>query len=234
MNAPPLPDELTRTRVAGTRPSGYSLALNALPFVYLACGAGAVFVVDSLAMRALVALGWIYLLPPLITRLVLAVCGSSEGENLGQDTRAYKLWWFVTQMQVVFNRFPALEEALRLVPALYPLWLRLWGARVSLKVYWASGAMIVDRTLIDVGSGVVIGTRAVISAHLATKDAAGAFRVAIARVEIGDDVLIGAYAGIAPGCRIESGAEVPAAAFLRPYTQWARGARVRADRPRQR
>jgi len=234
MNAPPLQDELKRVRVAGTRPSGYSLALNALPFVYLLCGTGVILTVDGPAARVLIGLAWIYLLPPVVTRLALAVWGSPEGEGLGQDTRGYRLWWFVTQMQVVFNRLPVLEEALRLVPGCYPLWLQLWGARVSLKVYWASGAMIVDRTLLDVGAGVVVGTRAVISAHLAYKDEAGVFRVTVARTRIGDDVLIGAYAGIGPGCRIESGAEVPAAAFLRPYTHWTRGARVRTDRPRQR
>ncbi len=234
MNAPQSHNDLTRTRVADTRPSGYSLALNALPLVYLLCGVGAIALTDDIGRRVLIGMAWLYVLPPVIVRLALGVCGGVEGENLGQETRAYKLWWFVTQMQVVFNRFPALEEALRLVPALYPLWLRLWGARSSFKVYWACGAMVLDRTLLSVGSGVVIGTRAVLASHLAYKDEAGAFRVTIARVEIGDDVLIGAYAGIGPGCRIDAGSEVPAAAFLRPFTRWTRGNRGRADRPRTR
>jgi len=74
--------------------------------------------------------------------------------------------------------------------------------------------------------------RAVLSGHLAMKDSSGAFRVTLAPVEIGEGALIGAYAGIGPGCRVAAGEEVPAAAFLRPFTQWTGGRRVKADRPR--
>jgi len=234
MNAPQQPEVLTRVTVAGVQPSRYSIALNALPFVYLLCGIGVVALAAGVGARVALALGWLYLVPPVVVRATIALFGPMQGTALEQDSRTYKLWWFATQMQVVFNRFPVLEEGLRIVPGLYPLWLRLWGARTSFKVYWASGAMVVDRTLLRVGAGVVVGTRAVLSAHLAYKDEAGVFRVTVAPIEIGDDVLIGAYAGIGPGCRIEAGAEVPAAAFLRPYTRWTRTARERTDRPRTR
>lgn len=232
MNAPPSLENLTRGAVAGTKPSTYSLLLNALPFVLICCGAFAVFVSESWPARTVIAFAWIYLMPPLIARAAVRVFGAPIGEALGQETHAYKVWWFITQLQVLFNRLPIFEELLRIMPGAYPLWLRLWGARVSMKVYWGPGAMLADRMHVVIGSGVVIGTRAVLAPHLAYKDSAGVFRVTIAPIEIGDDVLVGAYAGIGPGCRIEAGSEIPAASFLRPNTAWQRGSRVRVARPR--
>jgi hypothetical protein len=232
MNAPQQPEELTRALPTGAKPSDYSLALNFLPLLHLLAGAGVLWFVDGALARIGAALAWVYILPPLAGRVAMALFGVPEGENLGQEARAYKVWWFLTQLQVLFNRFGFLEELLRLAPGLYALWLNAWGARVSPVVYWGPGAVVVDRQAVRVARGVVIGTRAVLAGHLAVKDSSGAFRVTLAPVEIGEGALIGAYAGIGPGCRVAAGEEVPAAAFLRPFTQWTGGRRVKADRPR--
>lgn len=234
MNAPQPLDDRTRVRVAGSQPSGYTLAMNVVPFVHLAAGVALIAALGDLAAAIAAGLAWVYLLPPLAVRVAVRMFGPLQGRDLTQESRAYKLWWFATQWQVVFNRLPFLEECLRIVPMLYPLWLALWGSRVSCKVYWGPGALLTDRMLAEIGAGVVIGTRAVISAHLAAKDAVGALRVTVAPVYIGDEVLIGAYAGIGPGCRIESGAQVPAASFLRPDTHWRPGGAHRGARPRSR
>ena len=232
MNAPQQPEELTRALPAGAKPSGYSLGLNFLPLLLLLGGAGVLWFVDGAMARIGTALAWVYILPPLAGRVAMALFGAPEGESLGQEARAYKVWWFLTQLQVLFNRFGFLEELLRMVPGLYALWLNAWGARVSPVVYWGPGAVVVDRQAARVARGAVIGTRAVLAGHLAVKDSSGAFRVTLAPVEIGKGALIGAYAGIGPGCRVAAGEEVPAAAFLRPFTQWTGGRRVKADRPR--
>lgn len=231
MTVPPNVVELTQTRPAGVRPGRYSVALNALPLAIVVAGAAVVWWVESAPARIALALAWIYLLPPLAGRLVIAAFGAPLGERLTEDMRAYRVWWLLVQLQVVFNRFPFFEEALRLIPGAYALWLNLWGSHVSALVYWGSGAIAVDRHALRIGPAVVLGTRSVLSAHLATKDEAGVYRVTLAPVTIGDGALIGAYAGIGPGCVVEPGAEVPAAAFLRPHTQWSGDRRVRTPRP---
>lgn len=232
MNAPQRAEALIRALPVGVKPSGYSLALNFLPLLHLLAGAAALLLIDGALARIGVALAWIYILPPLACRITIALFGMPEGEGVNQEARAYKIWWFLTQLQVLFNRFGFFEELLRLAPGLYALWLNAWGARVSPVVYWGPGAVVVDRQAARVARGAVIGTRAVLAGHLAFKDSSGGFRVTLAPVEIGEGALIGAYAGIGPGCRVAAGEEVPAAAFLRPFTQWAGGRRVKTDRPR--
>ena len=232
MTVPQHLSELTRTAPEPNRPSGYSLALNVLPLAYFAGGVVAVWFPEGAMMRFALALAWIYLLPPIAARAVLALFGPAEGERLVQDSRAYRVWWLLTQLQVIFNRFPLLEEFLRLIPGAYGSWLNLWGSKVSLLVYWGPGALITDRYALRIGPGAVIGTRSVLSGHLAFKNENGEFRVTLAPVEIGAGVLIGAYAGIGPGCRVADGEEVPAAAFLRPHTHWSEGSRMKSARPR--
>lgn len=230
MNAARPREELIRPLPADARPSRYSLALNALPLAYIAAGLAVVTMVDGIGMSAGAALAWIYVLPPLAARIAMALFGVPLGESLSQASRAYKVWWFLAQLQVPFNRFGVFEELLRLVPGLYPLWLNAWGSRVSSIVYWGPGAMVADRQSARVGRGAVIGTRAVISGHLAVKDESGATRVTLGPVEIGAGVLIGAYAGIGPGAVIAPGEQVPAAAFVRPYTRWVEGRRLKTER----
>lgn len=231
MNVPPNTDALVRAVPVGTKPSRYALLLNFLPLLHVAAGAVVICSVDGVLQIVGVTLTWVYVLPPLMCRLAMAIFGRPEGENLGQDTRAFRVWWFLTQWQLLFNRFSVFEEVLRLVPGLYALWLNAWGSSVSPVVYWGPGAMVVDRHAVRVGPGTVIGTRAVLSGHLAVKDPLGTFNVTLAPIEIGAAVLVGAYAGIAPGCTVAANEEVPAAAFLRPFTRWAGRRRTKAARP---
>lgn len=204
--------------------SGLTLALNWLPFLYIVAG-----VAIALSMgwqgKLLVAfaLAWIYLLPPLVCRATLAIAGYPQGRDLDQSASAYRLWWFLAQWQVVLNRVPVLDELLRLVPGLYPLWLRLWGSRVSLFAYWAPGALIIDRYLVQVERGAVIGTGAVLSGHLGVQGDDGTFRVDVAPIVIGAGAIIGAGAKVGPGCQVAADELVPAGRLLKPFTTWQRG-----------
>src|SRR5262245_37148763 len=158
-------------RPAVERPgiTGYTLALNYLPIAQLMLGA-CVIVSQAPSAGAIVAwsAAWMLLLPPLVCRLTLLLFGMPHGRALTQESRAYKVWWFVQQWQVPFNRLPWIEELMRLVPGLYALWIFLWGGRVSPLVYWAPGALVIDRPLVIVEAGAVIGAGAGLAGHAGT------------------------------------------------------------------
>ena len=65
---------------------------------------------------------WLYLIVPLLCRLLLRGV-PLDGEPLDQDSRGFKLWWFSSQLQCIFDRLTFLDEILRLVPGLYSAWL---------------------------------------------------------------------------------------------------------------
>src|SRR3974390_3095562 len=95
-------DNMTRARV-----TGYTLALNYMPLTQILVGV--VFVcwqATSTLGAVLWALSWLYLLPPLVSPLSFVIVGRPHGRALSQDARAYKVWWFTHQWQIVFNRIP--------------------------------------------------------------------------------------------------------------------------------
>jgi hypothetical protein len=208
------------------RVTAFTLACNYLPLVQLALGA---LVVSSLlrtpAARALGALAWLYLLPPLAGRLTALAFGAAQGRGLTQDTRAYKAWWLTQQWQVVFNRLPLLEEALRLVPGLYAAWLRLWGGRVSPWAYWAAGAVVVDRQLVVVEAGAVIGMGAGLTGHLARLAPDGTFVVDVGAPRVERGAIMGARSGLGPGAELAAHHVLPAGKMIPPFVRWEGGGR---------
>lgn len=222
-----MPDD-THARAHGTGPVPWYLpALNYWTPLYLAAGATAVLVPDmGIAPRVVLTLAWIYLLPPLLARAVLGALGHPEG-CLGVETRGYARWWLLTQFQVMFNRFPALEEVLRTVPGLYSLWLRLWGARASVLAYWSPGVVVMDRYALTVGPGAVLGGGSRIGAHVVRKDLDGAFTLVFAPVVIEAGAVIGLHAAVGPGTRICAGESVPAGKLVRPFATWREGRQQR-------
>ena len=201
--------------------TGYTLALNFLPLAQLAVGAA--FVVSratSPTTAILWSLAWLYLLPPLVCRLTLLVFGMPHGRALTQDTRAYKVWWFTYQWQVVFNRLPWLDEILRLAPGLYALWLFLWGGRVSPLTFWAPGSLAFDRPLVIVEAGAVIGVGAGLVGHAGTIAPDGSYRVDIAAPRVGRGAMMGARSGLAAGAELAAGQMLPAGRMIRPFTRW--------------
>lgn len=209
----------------------FSLAMNYVPLFYLVSGAVFVWQVETIAARSGVALFWIYLVPPLVGRLTLMIFGYPQGRGVRQNQRAFKVWWFLTQLQAVYNRMPFLEELLRFVPGLYGSWLTLWGSQVSLFAYWSPGSQIVDRYLARVERGAVIGGGASLSSHLSTVAGDGAFVVDIAPITIEEGAVLGARCGIGPGCHIGSQELVTAGRLLPPFTTWRHGRKVKQDGP---
>lgn len=173
--------------------------------------------------RIVLALVWIYLVPPFLCRLVLWTFGVPLDRGTKPEGTTYKVWWWLTQVQMLFNRISVLEEILRLMPGAYGLWLNLWGSRVSLLAYWAPGVLPTDRYLLRIGRGAVLGTRSLISGHVATLSHEGAYWLTVAPVTVEDGAIIGAYVAVGPGCHIHAHEVVPAGRILPPYTVWKDG-----------
>lgn len=213
---PPIP------RPVLERPDGFSLAANFVPLVLLAAGlALATLAGDRLAARAGAFALWLYLAPPLAARGLTAVCGRPGGE-LRQGDPGYRVWWLLTQLQMPFNRLPALEEALRLVPGLYAAWIGLWGGRVSARAFIGPRVVIADRWLVEVEAGAVVGFGAGLSGHMVTRDDDGRFRVTVAAPRVGAEAIVGGGAGLGPGAELAAGALLPAGRRIGPFDRFPR------------
>ncbi len=205
--------------------SRFALLGNFLPLLMLA---GYVVVSLALAQSLAARLGiftvLLYILSPLFGRLLMLLFGKPEGRDITQDSRPFRVWWLLLQLQMPFNRLSWLEELLRLVPGLYPLWLNLWGAQVNPATYWAPGARTLDRPYVQTGYGSVIGSDTLMSGHLARMEN-GRFLVDIATVVIGAHAMVGARASIGPGCVIGPGETLAATTRLAPYNHYVDGKR---------
>ncbi len=199
-------------------PPLYMLILNYVTPLYLLAGA----LLLGLAARTpvelvLLALAWIYLVPPLLCRLTLAAFGRPHG-TLTPAHPKFTLWWFLTQLQIPYNRLPWLEELLRLMPGLYNLWLRLWGARISLTAYWSPEAIVADRYLLEVGPGAILGGRSRIGGHVMQVEPDGTMKLIVASVRIDAGAMVGMNAAVGPGCHVHAHETVPAGRLLKPFT----------------
>jgi hypothetical protein len=167
----------------------------------------------------------LYLLPPLLGRLVVAITRLREG-RIAAGSGPFFAWWTLANLQVLFTRLPFLEELLRVVPGVYGLWLRLWGSRVSSTVYWAPGLQILDRGYVEIGDMVVFGAGARVVPHVFLKNAAGEMELILARVSIGNRCLVGGYSLLAAGTVFPDDEVGRAYLVSPPYSRWKDGVRV--------
>lgn len=178
-------------------------------------------------------LGWrigsgaavLYLLPPLVARCILRIWPIREG-CIAMPSRDYFIWWIILNLQVVFCRLPALEELLRIVPGAYGAWLRLWGSRIGSFIYWAAGLQILDRSFLDIGSGVAFGAGVRLNPHVIAENEHGELELLLATVHIGDRALIGGYSLLTAGTRIAGGENTRACLVSPPFSHWEGGKRT--------
>ena len=217
--------EVNRQAPHSETPTPFALLGNFLPLLLILTMlmVSLVLAGGSLA-RFGVFIGLFYLLPPLLARLLFLLFGKPRGRNIAQRSRAFRIWWLLLQLQMPFNRLPWLEEMLRLVPGLYPLWLNLWGARVHPASFWGPGALMLDRPYLEIGAGCVIGSETLMSAHLARREA-GRFLVDLDDIAIGAWAVIGARSSIGPGCVVAPGETLAATTRLAPYNHYKDGKR---------
>ena len=218
----PARDPITDEPPTVEAPTGFSLAANFLPVAHLVLGTWIVLdAFDGLGARFGAALAVVYLLPPLAVRVSFAFFGRPRGE-LRQTDAAYRVWWLSQQWQMLFARLPALEEALRLVPGLYAAWIALWGGRLSPRAFVAPGVRILDRPLIEIEAGAVVGFAATLTGHAGVRAADGGWAVIVAAPRVEADALVGAGCGLGPGAVLRRGAMLPAGRRLGPGAVWPR------------
>lgn len=203
-------------------PGGFSLALNFVPVCWLA---GGLWLTGHVAQAGgpwvWIGLGWLFLLLPLLGRIVITLFGRPVG-TFGQNTRGYRVWWALSQLQTPYNRLPMLEEALRLVPALYPLWIALWGGKVSAMAFVSPGCVITDRHLVRVDRRAVLGFRTTLAGHMVVRDEAGRWKLVCAAPVVEEAALTGGDTGLAPGARVRRGAMLPYGRQLPPFATYPR------------
>lgn len=155
----------------------------------------------------LVLLIFLYIVPLLVNRIHQYFYPNLEGIYY-LKRKEYNPWWGSQQIQLIYNTFPFLERILHLVPGLFSLWLRLWGAKVGKNVYWVPTISILDRQLIEVGDGVIFGHRSTICAH-SLKPKKDDLLVFVEKIKIGNNALISGDVGLGSGVNIEEGVFVP-------------------------
>lgn len=170
--------------------------------------------------------GVIYVLPPLLCRLLL-LASPIRRTTIAIGSREFFTWWFSINLQMLFNRFPALEELVRVVPGCYSLWLRLWGAKVGRLTYWAAGMRILDRPFLQIGNDVTFGAGVRLNPHVIQPGRDGRPVLLLGRVRIGDRVSVGGYSLLVAGAEIASDQATRAFLTLPPFSRLEGGRRVK-------
>lgn len=191
------------------------LAIFPLLPLSIASGAALWFVLAPNPWAPLLGFAGLYLVPLIAFRLHNWLWPLREGFVKELVGGPYCSWWGGHQIQLIYIAFPALEVALRLIPGLFSLWLRLWGAQVGRGVYWTPFLEVTDRSLLEVGDGAVFGHRVGLYAH-AIKPRDGNLVLFVRRLRIGAGAFVGAAARLGPGVRVEPGAFIETATDLYP------------------
>jgi hypothetical protein len=203
------------------------LACNAIPLVQLAVTGGLLWLWWPSPWMCLgTVIGVVYILPPLICRATMAIA-PIERQAIAVGSREFFIWWFTLNLQVLFCRFPCLEETLRLVPSIYSFWLRLWGAKIGKLTYWAAGVTILDRPWLEIGDHVIFGAGVRLNAHVFMPDDSGGMFLALAPIRIGHQVTVGGYSLLVAGTEIASGQCTRAFLILPPFSRVEDGRRIK-------
>lgn len=153
-------------------------------------------------------LGWIYLFPLFCMKLQGLFLKLDDG-YWDLSAKTYHPWWGSYQFQMPFLACPWLEGVLHFIPGLYAVWLRAWGSKVGRGVVFTPRVEFLDRSLMEIGDGVVFGHLAVFSCHMVIQKEGRHFLM-IRKIKIGSKSFIGADVQVAPGVVIEEKTIVPA------------------------
>ena len=185
-----------------------SRLLSLFPFFVMACALSALawLIVDPNPYAPGLIIFALYLFPLFCFRVHNWIFKNKDGVAYLVGDK-YIPWFGGHQIQQIYIAFPALETLLRMVPGLFSLWLRLWGAKIGKGVYWTPGLEITDRDRLEVGDHVIFGHRVGLYGHV-IKPKNDNLLLFTRRIRIGSGAFIGAAARIGPGVRIDAGALV--------------------------
>jgi acetyltransferase-like isoleucine patch superfamily enzyme len=154
-----------------------------------------------------------YLIPLFFFRLLTFIYPFEEGAQLiGLEQKKFSVWLAGYRIQQIYLVFPQLERLLFFLPEMYSTWLRLWGSKIGLGVFWVPGNIINDRNLLNIGSRVVFGHQVYISAHL-LRAKNEQFLLYVKQITIGSHSFIGAFSKLGPGTIIKEGTVVNAGSY---------------------
>ncbi|AZZ36960.1 acyl transferase [Bdellovibrio sp. qaytius] len=157
-----------------------------------------------------------YGLPLLAFRIHNFIFSLKEGlQKDFSDPNRYAAWWGGHFIQLIYYWLPFLEVGLRLTPGAYSLWLRLWGAKIGKNVFWGPLVTVEDRSLLEVGNGVIFGHMSKTISHVIYPNKLGTLTCYVKKVKIGDGVFVGAQAQLGPGCVVASGTMIPVMTTLK-------------------
>ena len=197
------------------------LVLNLVPFLHGSAVVGCLFLPLAWPWKIAAAGFVLYILPFIPGRLLRELLRKSPAEiEIGSSD--FLKWWACFQCQVLFLRFPATEELIRLIPGCYSLWLRLWGSRIGRFTYWAPGTTILDRGFLDLGDQVIFGAGVKVNPHVIEKG-----KLLLAPVVIGDHVTVGGYSLLTAGTMISEDEAVRAFLISPPFSKWKDNKRIR-------
>lgn len=157
--------------------------------------------------RALALLAAVYVVPLGVFRWLEWAFPLSDGPSY-LDGPDFSPWWAGHQTQAVLNALPSFEALMRLIPGLYSAWLRLWGSRVGADVYWTARVEVLDRNLLEIGDGVVVGHKVFMSGHIIKRTRKGVL-LWVRGITVGNGAFLGAECSLGPGARVGEGAVVP-------------------------
>ncbi len=207
------------------------LLISYIPFAQVAALGTLVWLLHSRPAACISAmLVGLYLVPPIVCR-VAAWLLPIRCQRIEIGTRDFFVWWFMLNLQMLFCRFPTLEEILRVFPGCYSMWLRLWGARVGRLTYWAAGVRVLDRQALDIGNDVTFGAGSRLNPHVMLADDQGRLTLVLAPVKIGDRVAVGGYSLLVAGSEIAADQCTRAFLILPPMNRLKNGRRVKPECP---
>jgi len=203
------------------------LVLNYIPFfIIIATILLVVIPYSALWLRILAGSAFFLLGPPILARLLITIFRMDEGK-IRVGSGQFFLWWTLLELQVIFCRFPSIEELLRSVPGVYSLWMRLWGAKIGKLTYWAAGTLILDRCFIEIGDNVIFGAGVRLNAHVLHRLESGELELLLGTIKIGDNACVGGYSLLTSGCEIAEGESTRAFLIMQPFDRWEGGQRLK-------